>query len=100
MMGGMDDDEGSMKLRRMIYICDSTPLRLLSSAASTLTRGLVGIGMTVKELDSDGRVFTEQPTRMVRIARGSGTSVREVEELLSQHKMMANSKFPNRSSCQ
>jgi signal recognition particle subunit SRP54 len=68
MMGGMDDEEGSMKLKRMIYICDS---------------------MTVKELDSDGKMFAAQPTRMTRIARGSGTSVREVEDLLMQHKMMA-----------
>lgn len=67
MMGGMDDEEGSLKLRRMIYICDS---------------------MTKKELDSDGKMFIEQPTRMTRVARGSGTSVREVEELLTQHKMM------------
>lgn len=68
MMGGMDDDEGASKLKRMIYICDS---------------------MTLKELDGDGRVFVEQPTRMTRVARGSGTSVREVEELLTQHRTMA-----------
>ena len=68
MMQGMDDEEGSMKLKRMIYICDS---------------------MTAKELDSDGKMFIEQPTRMTRIAHGSGTSVREVEDLLTQHKMMA-----------
>lgn len=68
MMQGMDDEEGSLKLKRMIYICDS---------------------MTVKELDSDGKILTEQPTRITRIARGSGTSVREVEDILTQHKMMA-----------
>lgn len=68
MMGGMDDEEGGSKLKRMIIICDS---------------------MTQKELDSDGKIFVEQPTRITRIARGSGTSVREVEELLSQQKMMA-----------
>ncbi|KAL6704408.1 Signal recognition particle [Coniothyrium glycines] len=68
MMGGMDDEEGGMKLKRMIYICDS---------------------MTEKELESDGKMFVEQPTRMTRVARGSGTSVREVEELLTQHRMMA-----------
>ncbi|KAJ9639985.1 Signal recognition particle [Coniosporium tulheliwenetii] len=45
--------------------------------------------MTLKELDSDGRIFVEQPSRMTRVAYGSGTSVREVEELLTQHKMMA-----------
>ncbi|KAF1981740.1 signal recognition particle protein [Aulographum hederae CBS 113979] len=68
MMGGMDDETGAMKLKRMIYICDS---------------------MTEKELDSDGKCFIQQPERMTRIARGSGTSVREVEELLTQQKMMA-----------
>ena len=68
MMQGMDDEEGSLKLKRMIYICDS---------------------MTVKELDSDGKILVDQPERMTRIARGSGTSVREVEDILTQHKMMA-----------
>ncbi|CCD49870.1 hypothetical protein BofuT4_P095780.1 [Botrytis cinerea T4] len=68
MMQGMDDEDGAMKLKRMIYICDS---------------------MTAKELDSDGKMFLEQPTRMTRIACGSGTSVREIEDLLTQHKMMA-----------
>ncbi|KAI9777245.1 MAG: Signal recognition particle [Geoglossum umbratile] len=68
MMNGMDDEEGGMKLRRMIYICDS---------------------MTNKELDSDGKIFVQQPTRMTRVAHGSGTSVREVEDLLTQHRMMA-----------
>ncbi|KAK5733773.1 Signal recognition particle [Elasticomyces elasticus] len=67
MMQGMDDQEGSQKLKRMVYICDS---------------------MTAKELDSDGKIFVEQPARMTRVARGSGTSVREVEELLTQQRMM------------
>ena len=69
MMAGMDDEDGATKLRRMIFICDS---------------------MTDKELDCDGKMFIEQPSRMTRVARGSGTTVREVEDLLTQHKMMAN----------
>ncbi|KAF1732699.1 Signal recognition particle [Beauveria bassiana] len=68
MMQGMDDEEGGAKLKRMIYICDS---------------------MTEKELDSDGKILIEEPTRMTRIARGSGTSVREIEDLLTQQRMMA-----------
>ncbi|KAM7212863.1 SRP54-type protein, GTPase domain containing protein [Rhypophila decipiens] len=68
MVGSMDDEQGSMKMKRMIYICDS---------------------MTEKELDSDGKIFVDQPTRMTRVARGSGTTVREVEELLTQQRMMA-----------
>jgi signal recognition particle subunit SRP54 len=68
MMQGMDDEDGTTKLKRMIYIFDS---------------------MTAKELDSDGQILVQQPSRMTRIAHGSGTTVREVEELLTQHKMMA-----------
>ncbi|OAA55521.1 signal recognition particle protein srp54 [Niveomyces insectorum RCEF 264] len=68
LMSGMDDEEGSAKLKRMIYICDS---------------------MTDRELDSDGRLFLDQPSRMTRVARGSGTFVREVEDLLTQQRMMA-----------
>lgn len=68
LMGDVGDEEGGMKLKRMMYIMDS---------------------MTDKELDSDGKIFVQQPERMTRIARGSGTSVREVEDVLTQHKMMA-----------
>ena len=71
------DEEGSLRMKRMIYITDS---------------------MTAKELDSDGSPFMEmvdgKPVgltwRVTRIAKGSGTSVREVEELLCQYRMMAN----------
>ncbi|EXJ93978.1 signal recognition particle protein [Capronia coronata CBS 617.96] len=69
MMQGMSDEDGTEKLKRMVYIYDS---------------------MTAKELDSDGKILISQPTRMVRIACGSGTSVRDVEELLTQHKVMAS----------
>ncbi|KAJ6572902.1 SRP54-type protein, partial [Mycena sp. CBHHK59/15] len=72
------DEEGSLRMKRMIYITDS---------------------MTAMELDSDGTPFMEmgkdgKPTgltwRVTRVARGSGTNVREVEELLCQYRMMAN----------
>jgi len=65
-------------MKRMIFITDS---------------------MTAMELDSDGTPFMDigkdgKPTdltwRVTRVARGSGTSVREVEELLCQYRMMAN----------
>lgn len=68
MMGGMSDEDGQEKIKRMIYIFDS---------------------MTAKELDSDGKILLSQPTRITRIACGSGTSVRDVEELLTQHKVMS-----------
>ena len=72
------DEEGSLRMKRMIYITDS---------------------MTAAELDSDGAPFMEHGEdgkpisltwRVTRVARGSGTSVREVEELLCQYQMMAN----------
>jgi len=72
------DEEGALRMKRMIYITDS-----MSSA----------------ELDSDGSLFLEfakdgKPIgltwRVSRVARGSGTTVREVEELLCQYRMMAN----------
>jgi signal recognition particle subunit SRP54 len=72
------DEEGALRMKRMIFITDS---------------------MTAAELDSDGTLFMEigkdgKPVdltwRATRVARGSGTSVREVEELLCQYQMMAN----------
>jgi Signal peptide binding domain len=72
------DEEGSLRMKRMIFITDS---------------------MTASELDSDGSLFMDhgkdgKPTgltwRVTRVAKGSGTSVREVEELLCQYRMMAN----------
>lgn len=72
------DEEGSLRMKRMIYITDS---------------------MSAAELDSDGSMFMEigkdgKPTdltwRVTRVAKGSGTTVREVEELLCQYRMMAN----------
>lgn len=72
------DEEGSRRMKRMLFITDS---------------------MTAEELDSDGLIFLERATdgtptglsrRVLRIAKGSGTSVREVEETLTQYRMMAN----------
>lgn len=72
------DEEGSLRMKKMIYITDS---------------------MTASELDSDGFLFMEtgkdgKPIgltwRVTRVARGSGTSVRDVEEMLCQYRMMAS----------
>ncbi|CAN6601371.1 signal recognition particle subunit Srp54p [Trichomonascus vanleenenianus] len=64
----LGEEDSNKKLKGMIYILDS---------------------MNDKELESDGAIFKEQPTRIVRVARGSGTSVRDVEEVLMQQQMMA-----------
>ncbi|ODV65261.1 signal recognition particle 54 kDa protein [Hyphopichia burtonii NRRL Y-1933] len=67
-MSQVGEEETSSKIKNMIYIMDS---------------------MTSKELDSDGYIFTEQPERIVRVARGSGCSVVEVEMVLQQQRMMS-----------
>lgn len=68
-MSQVGEEEASKKIKTMIYIMDS---------------------MTSKELDSDGRIFVQEPERIVRVARGSGCTVFEVELVLQQQKMMAS----------
>jgi signal recognition particle subunit SRP54 len=38
--------------------------------------------MTLKEMDSDGKIFTQQPQRINRIARGAGVTIEEVSEMI------------------
>jgi len=73
MMPGMNNllphfkgDEGNKKLKIMINILDS---------------------MTDDELDNDKPL--KDGSRIARIARGSGRSIKEVNELLEQHKLMS-----------
>lgn len=75
MMPGMTSDmfqgsdaEMSDRLRRCMVIMDS---------------------MTEGELDSDGRLFNHQPSRVIRVAKGSGSGLPDVEMLLLQHKKFA-----------
>jgi hypothetical protein len=77
LFAGGEEDTGR-RMKRMIYITDS---------------------MSAAELDGDGACFMEwgkdgKPEalswRVTRVAKGSGTTVREVEELLCQYRVMAN----------
>lgn len=68
-MNQIGEEETSKKIKNMIYIMDS---------------------MTTAELDSDGRIFTRQPERIVRVARGAGCSAVEVEMVLQQQRMMSS----------
>lgn len=57
--------------------------------------------MTDKELDCDKSAFPLSPSRLIRIARGSGRPIPEINLLLEQHKMMeklATIKAPNNRS--
>lgn len=68
MMSQINEEDASKSLKRMVYIIDS---------------------MNKKELESDGSIFIKEPSRMVRVARGSGTSIVDLETLLMQCQMMA-----------
>ncbi|GAA5935928.1 hypothetical protein JCM10213_002157 [Rhodosporidiobolus nylandii] len=93
LLGAGGEAEAGKRMKRVQFIFDS---------------------MTQDELDSDGSMFRDTPAasvkgkekekepvnedplgarepnkRVLRVARGSGTSVQEVEELLAQHQMMA-----------
>ncbi|ODQ66358.1 signal recognition particle protein [Nadsonia fulvescens var. elongata DSM 6958] len=67
MLDSMNQDDTKEKMKSMMYIFDS---------------------MNEKELVSDGDLFKKQPSRILRIARGSGTSVMEVEQLILQLETM------------
>ncbi|KAI9307760.1 signal recognition particle protein [Cunninghamella echinulata] len=62
------EEEGSNRIKRMMCIMDS---------------------MTDKELDGDAKQFQDNRTRIIRVAKGSGTSVHEVEEILQQYQRFA-----------
>ena len=62
------EQEGTARLKKMMCIMDS---------------------MTDKELNSDGRCFVEQTTRVDRVARGSGVPTYEVEACLAQYRQFA-----------
>lgn len=66
-MSEVGEEETSQKIKAMIYIMDL---------------------MTTQELDSDGRVFIDQPERIIRVARGAGCSAVDVEMVLQQQRMM------------
>ncbi|KAI9172953.1 Signal recognition particle [Blastocladiella emersonii ATCC 22665] len=64
MGGGGGDEEGSKRMRKMMAAMDS---------------------MTDQELDDDGALFTAQPSRVKRIARGSGSKPEEIDAILKMH---------------
>ncbi|KAI9320588.1 signal recognition particle protein [Dichotomocladium elegans] len=67
MMAGSEEETGK-RFKRMMCIMDS---------------------MTDAELDGDNKSFEKDRSRIIRVARGSGTSVHEVEEILKQYTRFA-----------
>lgn len=68
-MSQVGEEETLNRIKDMVYIMDS---------------------MSTRELDSDGRCFIREPQRILRVARGSGCLVTEVEVLLQQHRLMGS----------
>jgi signal recognition particle subunit SRP54 len=58
------DQQGGAKLKHFTCIMDS---------------------MTEQELDSDAKLMKNEPSRIYRLARGSGVPVQEIQELIMQH---------------
>ncbi|KAF8758981.1 Signal recognition particle 54 kDa protein [Rhizoctonia solani] len=96
-------EEGKLSIRdwreQISNVMSMGPISKLASMIPGLPAELLQDSMTAEELDSDGMIFLERgpdgtPTglsrRVLRVARGSGTNVREVEETLTQYRMMAN----------
>ncbi|EFP79759.1 signal recognition particle subunit SRP54 [Puccinia graminis f. sp. tritici CRL 75-36-700-3] len=88
MMAGLggDGDEMSQKMKRMVFIFDAMSPQELDSDGS-IFRKKRRTGDNTRQL-ADGEPREPHP-RVLRIARGSGTSVDEVEGMLAQHAMFA-----------
>ncbi|UZJ55168.1 hypothetical protein CBS101457_004488 [Exobasidium rhododendri] len=102
--GGGNDEESGRKMKRMIYITDSMTREELDSdgtlfyapvkkAALAAEREKQLVRQGEGESSSGKKPKVKIPVRMNararRVAKGSGTSVREVEEFLMQYRMVA-----------
>lgn len=100
MMGGNEDEAGK-KMKRVAFIFDSMTTEELdsdgslfrdepSTVASTSKNPTPSENGKEKAVSPEDDMTPREPNkRILRIARGSGTSVTEVEELLMQHQMFA-----------
>lgn len=68
-MNQVGEEETTKKIKNMVYIMDS---------------------MTQQELESDGRIFVKEPSRIIRVAKGAGCQAVEIELVLQQHRMMGS----------
>lgn len=100
MMGGQGgEEEAGKKMRRMTFIFDSMSTEELDSDGSLFRSP--PIASTSKQVSTNSStpaggllqpqdLIPQEPNkRVLRVAKGSGTSVYEVEELLSQHLMVS-----------
>ena len=97
MMGGNEDEAGK-KMKRVAFIFDSMTTEELDSdgslfrdpEASTSKNPAPSENGKEKAVNPEDDMKPREPNkRVLRVARGSGTSVNEVEEVLMQHQMFA-----------
>lgn len=103
--GGGNDEESGQKMKRMIYITDSMTKEELDSDGSLFYAPIKKAAVEAAkekqlvrkdfegESSSGKKPKTKVPVRMTararRVAKGSGTSVRELEEFLMQYRMVS-----------
>jgi signal recognition particle subunit SRP54 len=106
MMGG-NEDEAAKRMKRVAFIFDSMTAEELDSDGSLFRDApppATSVASTSKTpapaprtehgkekaVDPEAEMAPREPNkRVLRVARGSGTSVNEVEELLAQHQMFS-----------
>jgi len=81
-----NERESMARLKKLMTIMDS-----MSDQGNITTINTRVILLLYIELDNPNgaKLFSKQPSRTQRVARGSGTSVREVQELLMQYQKFA-----------
>ncbi|KAK4051462.1 Signal recognition particle [Microbotryomycetes sp. JL201] len=101
MLGGGNDKLAAQRMKRIAFIFDSMTQEELDSDGALFrdrkkrkqagdAKGKKKASLSPSELQQQQQIRPRRPNRRVlRVARGSGTSVNEVEELLSQHQMFA-----------
>ncbi|BGP32641.1 Signal recognition particle [Rhodotorula toruloides] len=94
MMGGGGEEDVSRRMKRVAFIFDSMTTEELDSDGSLFRDSVPSAKGKEKEKEeekdpSNPMGLREPNKRVLRVARGSGTSVQEVEELLAQHQMFA-----------
>lgn len=111
--GGGGEEDASKRMKRLVYIMDAMTTEELDSDGKVFqvqpkSGKKTNVASTSKAMDKSSKGKDKQMAkseetvaelkegqprkpnrRILRVARGSGTSVREVEELLSQHQMFS-----------
>lgn len=111
--GNGSEEDASKRMKRLVYIMDAMTTEELNSDGKPFQsqpkkskgKGTKAVEKSGKSRDKQKQVATDAPEastselkegqprkankRILRVARGSGTSVREVEELLAQHQMFS-----------